>query len=113
MISCGRLARVFVPIVGVDLAADDGEPVLLDAPHRRGLVVGVGLLVDIVGRAEVERLHAQLALEQALGEVDLQIELARGDFADVGMRIGVVPDLVAFADDALHEARCCPRPRRR
>ena len=70
----------------------------------RGLVVGVRLLVDVVGRAEIERLHAQLALEQALGEIDLQIQLARGDFADVGMRIGVIADLVAFADDALHEA---------
>ena len=26
MISCGRLARVLVPVVGVDLVADDGEP---------------------------------------------------------------------------------------
>ena len=68
----GRLARMFVPIVGVDLAADDGEPVMLDAHHRRGFVVGVRFLVDIVGRAEIERLHAQLAFEQALGEIDLR-----------------------------------------
>ena len=71
---------------------------------RRGLVVGVGLFVVVVGRAEVERLHAQLALEEALGEIDLEIELAVGDFADVGMGLGVVADLVALAHDALHEA---------
>ena len=79
----------------------------------RGLVVGVGLFVDVVGRAEVERLHAELALEEALGEVDLEVELARRDFADVGMRPGVVADLVAFADDALHEADVARQPQRR
>ena len=99
MISWRRLARMLVPVVGVDLAADDGEAVLLDAHDGRGLVVGVGLLVDVVGRAEVERLHAQLAGEEPLGELDLEVELARGDFADVGMRLGVVADLVAFAHD--------------
>ena len=104
VISGGRLARMLVPVVGVDLVADDGVAVLLDAHDRRGLVVGVGLLVDVVGRAEVERLHAELAGEEALGELDLEVELARRDFADVGMGVGVVADLVAFAHDALHQA---------
>ena len=104
VISCGRLARMLVPVVGVDLAADDGVAVLLNAHDGRGLVVGVGLLVDVVGRTEVERLNAELAGEEALGELDFQIELAVGDFADVGMGVGVVADLVAFAHDALHQA---------
>ena len=72
----GRLAGMLVPVVGVDFAADDGEAVALDAHHGRGLVVGLGLLVVVVGRTEVERLHAELALEEALGEIDLEIELA-------------------------------------
>ena len=99
-----RLARMLVPVVGVDLVADDGVAILLNAHDRRGLVVGVGLLVDVVGRAEVERLHAQLAGKEALGELDFEVELAVRDFADVGMRVGVVADLVAFAHHALHQA---------
>ena len=95
---------VLIPVVGIDFAADDGVAHLLDAPGGRGLVVGVGLFVDVVGRAEVERLHAKLALKQALSEGDLEFNLARRDDADVGMRPGMIADLVAFADDALHEA---------
>jgi len=52
------LARVLVPVIGVDLVADDGVAEILDAIYRGGLVVGVGFLVDRVWRAEVERLHA-------------------------------------------------------
>ena len=102
------LAGVLVPVVGVDLVADDDVAELLDAVGGRGLVVGVRLLIDGVGRPEVERLHAELGGEQALGEVELQIDAGAGDFADVGMGEGVVADLVAFAVDALHECRYCP-----
>ena len=70
-----RLARILVPVVGVHLVADDGESGLLDALDGRGLVVGVRLLVDVVGRAEVERLNAQLAGEEALGELEFQVKL--------------------------------------
>ncbi len=66
---------MLVPVIGVDLAADDGVSVLLDALDGGGLVVGVGLLVDVVRRAEVERLNAELAGEKPLGELDLQIQL--------------------------------------
>jgi hypothetical protein len=92
-----RLARMLVPVVGVQLVADDGESGLLDALDRGGLVVGVRLLVDVVGRTEVERLNAQLAGEEALGQLEFQVELAVGDFADVRMAPGVVADLVALA----------------
>ena len=40
-----------------------------------GLVVGVGLLIDGVGWPEVERLHAELGGEEALGEGELQVDL--------------------------------------
>ncbi len=92
---------MFVPVVGIDFAADDDVAHLLDAPGRLGLVVGVGFFVDVVGRAEVKRLDAELAFEEALGEIDFEFDLARRDFADVGMGLGVIADLVAFADDAL------------
>ena len=108
-----RLARMLVPVVGVDLVADDDVAKLLDAVDGRGLVVGVGLLVDGVGRPEVERLHAQLRREQALRQVQLQVDLALRDFADVRMREGVVADLVAFAIDPLHDADVVLRPPRR
>jgi hypothetical protein len=49
---------MLIPVVGIHLAADDGESGLLNALDRGGLVVGVRLLVDVVGRTEVERLNA-------------------------------------------------------
>ena len=67
---------MLIPVVGVDLVADDGEAELLDADDGLGLIVGVGLFVDVVGRAEVERLDAEFAGEEAFGELDLEVELA-------------------------------------
>ena len=69
MISCGVLRGVLAPVVGVDLVADDDVAELLDVLDGSGLIVGVGLLIDGVGRAEVDRLDAQLGGEEALGEV--------------------------------------------
>ena len=100
----GSFAGILVPVVGVHLAADDGVSGLLDALDGGGLVVGVGLLVDVVGRAEVKWLNAELADEKPLGDFEFEVELPVGDFADVGMGVSVVADLVAFTDDALHEA---------
>ena len=79
MISAGVL-RMLIPVVGVDLVADDGEAKLLDALDGRGLVVGVGLFVDVVGRTEVERLHAELAGEETFGEIDFEVELVAWRF---------------------------------
>ena len=59
----GGLAGMLVPVVGVELAADDRVAVMLDVDDGGGLVVGFGLLVDVVGRAEVEGLNAELAGE--------------------------------------------------
>ena len=63
------LARVLIPVAGVDLVADDDVAEVLNAVGGGGLVVGVGLLVDGVGRAEVEGLHAEFGGEEAFGEV--------------------------------------------
>ena len=74
------LARILVPVVGVDLVADDDVAKALDAVDGRGLVVGVGLLVDGVGRPEVERLNAEFGGEETLGKVELEVDLARARF---------------------------------
>ena len=95
---------MLVPVVGVELAADNGVAVLLNLDDGCSLVVRVGLLVDVVGRPEVKRLHAQFAGEEALGKLYFKVEPARWNFTDVGMRIGVVADLVALAHHALHDA---------
>ena len=95
---------MLVPVVGVDLVADDDVAEALDAVDGGGLVVGVGLLVDGVGRAEVEGVDADLGAEEGLGEGELEVDLGVGDFGDVGVGEGVVADLVAFAVDALHDA---------
>ncbi len=54
----GCFAGVLVPVVGVDLVADDDVAVGFDVLNGGGLVVGVRLLVDGVGRAEVDGLDA-------------------------------------------------------
>ena len=95
---------MLVPVAGVDLVADDGVAVLLNLDYGRGLVIGLGLLVDIVRRTEVEWLHAQLAGKQASGQLHLQVQLARRDFAYVRMAPRVVADLVALARDPLQHA---------
>ena len=97
----GLLAGILVPIVSIDLVADNGVSIALNAHHRRGLIVGVGFLVDVVRRTEIERLHAQLAGEQAAGKLYFQVQLPRRNFADVGMRPRVVADLVALARNPL------------
>jgi len=98
-----RLAGMLIPVVGIDLVADDDIAEVLNVFDGLGLVVGVGLLIDGIGRAEVDGLDANLGGEEALGEVELEVDLALRDFRDVGMRVGVVANLVAVFVDALHE----------
>ena len=95
---------MLIPVAGVDLVADDGVAIALDAVGGFGLIIRVRLFIDVVGRAEVERLDAEFTGEEALCEVELEVELARRNFADVRMREGVVADLVTFANDALHQS---------
>src|SRR6201996_8379203 len=96
-----RFAGGFTPVVGVDLVADDGVAELLDVLDGSGLIVGVWLLIDGVGRAEVDGLDAELGGEKTLGEAELKVDGALGDFADVGVRESVIAGLVTFAIDAL------------
>ena len=79
-ISCGVLRRMLIPVVGVDLVADDGVAVALDADDGCGLIVGVGLFIDVVRRAEVERLDAEFTGEEALGQIDFEVELVAKKF---------------------------------
>ncbi len=72
---CRSLAHAFVPIVGIDLVADHSEPEFLNPHDGRGLIIRVGLFVNIVGRPEVQWLHAKLAGEKTLSELDLKIQL--------------------------------------
>ncbi len=52
------LARILIPVVGIDLVAEDDVAEVLDTVDRSRLVVGVRLLIDGVGRTEVKRLYA-------------------------------------------------------
>ena len=74
---------MLVPVVGIDLVADDHVAEVLDAVRGGGLVVGVRLLIDRVGRPEVERLHSQLGRKQPLRQIQFQVNAGVGDFADV------------------------------
>ena len=100
----GRFARVFVPVVRVDLVADDRVPHLLDAVGRRRLVVRVRLLIDRVRRPEIQRLPSRLCRKQPLRPVQLQLQLPRRDFADVRMRERVIADLVPLAHVSLQQS---------
>ncbi len=75
-----RFARMFVPVVSVDLVSDDDVTELLDMGDGRGLIVGIRLLVDGVGRPEVDGLDAELGLEEGFGEVELEVDLSLRDF---------------------------------
>ena len=89
---------------GVNLVAHGDEAHVLRKFQRTDLVGGVGLLVNRIRRTEQHRLNSQLALEQALGEIQFDLEVALGDVADIGMGEGVVPDFVAFLVNALGNA---------
>ncbi len=97
-----RLARMLIPIVGIDLVADDDVAEALDMFDGSGLVVSIGLLIDGVGRAEVDRLHAEFGSEETLGEIELEVDLALRDFGDIRVRVGVIADLVAVLVHTLH-----------
>jgi hypothetical protein len=72
----GSLAGVFVPVVGVDLVADDDVAEALNSFYRSGLIVGIGFLIDGVRGAEVKGLDAKLGGEEPLRQVQLQIDLS-------------------------------------
>ena len=99
-----RTPRIVAPVVGVNLVADGDVTQLLRQLQRPHLVGGIGLLVDGIRRPEQHRLHAQFALEEAFGQVQLDLEIALGNVADVRMGEGVVADFVAFGINPLGKA---------
>ena len=64
-----RFAGMLIPVAGVDLVADDGVAIALDAVGGFGLIVCVRLFINVVGRAEVERLDAEFTGEEALRQL--------------------------------------------
>ncbi len=103
-------AIALIPVVGVDLVANHGEAKLLYPHDGCSLVIGLGLFVDIVGRTEIKRLHTELAGEESFCQLHLKVESIKRNFADVGMEVGVIADLVAFTLHALHAAQYFPGP---
>src|SRR5579883_2079148 len=60
------LARVLVPVVGVDFVADDDIAHLLDAIGRSSLLVRVRLLIDGVWGTKIQRFPPQLSGKETL-----------------------------------------------
>src|SRR5437588_9900208 len=56
----GRFARMLIPVVRIDLVADDDVTQSLDARYRSGLIVRIRFLVDRIRRTEIKRLHSKL-----------------------------------------------------
>ena len=104
----GNLLRglfgMLIPVVGIDLVADNRVAQTLNTIDRGSLVVRIRLLIDGVRRAEVERLHPKFGAKQALRQIELQVYLRRRDFADVRVGEGVIANLVAFVINPLHDA---------
>src|SRR2546423_760667 len=63
------------------------------------------LMIDSIGRTEERRFHAQDALDQPLRQIQLPMNLSPRDFVKGGVRVRVIPDLVAFGVFALHNFR--------
>ena len=62
------------------------------------------LVIDAVRRAEQQRFYAQRAVQQPLGDVQLDVDLGARDFVPAGMRVSVIADFMAFAILALDQA---------
>src|SRR6476659_3935690 len=95
--------RVLAPVVRIDAVADSDVTQILRGLQGTHLVGSVWFLIDRIGRTEQYRAHSQAAREEILGQVELEPHVASRDFADVGMREGVVADLVAFVVNAPSE----------
>ncbi len=98
------LTGMLVPVVSIDLVADNHVAEILNAVGGGCLIVGIRLLVDGVGRAKIEWLDSKLGREQPLGEIQFQVDAGVRDFADVRMSESMIADLVPFAVYPLHQA---------
>ena len=92
---------IIIPVFGVEFVADRDVAHALREFKRLHLVFGIGLGINRVWRTEQHCANTQPAGEQALGEIHLHPHVAGADGADVGMRKGMVTDLVAFTINAL------------
>ena len=100
----GRVARVVLPVVGIDLVAHADVAHVLHDFERTYLVLGIGLLIDGIRRAEEDGVNSQAAGKELLGEIQFHFHVAVRDVADVRMSEGVVPDLMSLAVNARGDA---------
>ena len=108
MISCSGIwfaAGNLLPIVRVDLLADDQIAHILRDRKLRDFFGVFGLMIDAVRRAKQNGFHADGAFDQALCQIQLPADLRLGDFVKVRMRVGVIADFVAFGVLALEDFR--------
>ena len=101
----GRTPRIGAPVAGIDLIAHRGITHVLRKLERPHLVGGVRFFVNRVWRTEKNGANAQATGKQPFRNVQLELHVTRRDIADVGMREGVVADLVAFVVNSLRNAR--------
>ena len=94
-----------LPVFGVDVQADRDVAHPLRDPDRHQLVGGGRFGVAEVGRAEQPHRAPGKRLEQALGGVEFQRHDAGRAVAEVRVGEGVVADVVALGDFALHQPR--------
>ena len=100
----GRTARISPPVAGIDLVAHRGITHVLRKLERPHLVGGVRLFVNRVRRAEKNGPNTQATGKQPLRNVQLEPHVTGRDVADVGVREGVIADLVAFVVNSLRDA---------
>ena len=94
-----------LPVIGIDLHADDQITLLLGQFDGTDLINGFRLGVHRVGGAEQQRMPTHRAGQQMLGRGQLKLELGGRDGRNVGMGKGVVADLVALGDLAAQQVR--------
>src|SRR5947209_13023818 len=98
-LACGNLAAVgFLPVVGVDFLADDDVTHVLGDGEMRDFLGELRLMVDAVGRTEENGFYAESAFDEALGVVELPLDLRRrkARVLPIGVGIGVIGNFVAF-----------------
>ena len=92
----GRNAARLAPIVRIDARADDDVAHGLGDGKLRDFVRGFGLVVDAVRGTKQQRLHAQRAVQQALGDVEFHVNLRPRGLFPLRVRVGVVADFMTF-----------------
>src|SRR5438105_10069179 len=96
---------VFPPVVRIDLVAHRHIAHVLREFQGADLVLRVRFLIYGIWGPKQDAPNSQPAGEEPFCKVQLQLHETRRDVADVRMREGVVPDLVAFVVDATRDRR--------